>query len=215
MCNFRQADSRLFLCGVLLLALMATANPTLAQTNHTCESTGIVGPLRVSLANPRYFANDCGRSIYMTGTHTWNNFPDMDNTDPYDSEPFNYDAYLDFLDLNNHNFIRLWAWEGFYPDNADRYPRRVWSGPHPWQRTGPGTDMKGKPKFDLTQWNSDYFSRLVSRVQLAQDRGIYVSIMLFEGWELGNAPVKRFILSTPATTSMAFTMVRRPTTFTR
>ena len=38
------------------------------------------------------------------------------------------------------------------------------------------------PKFDLRQFNPAYFDRLRARVIAARERGIYVSIMLFEDW---------------------------------
>ena len=41
----------------------------------------------------------------------------------------------------------------------------------------------GKPGFDLTRFDG-YFDRLRSRVTAARDHGIYVSVMLFEGWEI-------------------------------
>jgi hypothetical protein len=154
----------------------------------TCAGTGIVGPLRVSSINPRYFTNDCGKAVYLTGTHTWNNFPDMDDDYPPENAPFDFNAYLDFLESYGHTFIRLWAWETPFPDNADYYPRRVWAGPQPWIRTGPGVDVVGLPKFNLSSWNQAYFDRLRARVLAAQSRGIYVSIMLFEGWEVQFAP---------------------------
>jgi len=44
--------------------------------------------------------------------------------------------------------------------------------------------LDGKPKFDLKKFNEAYFQRLRERVKAAGDRGIYVSIMLFEGWGL-------------------------------
>jgi len=44
----------------------------------------------------------------------------------------------------------------------------------------------GKPKFDLSRYNPEYFERLRTRVRAAGERGIYVSIMLFEGHELEN-----------------------------
>ena len=46
----------------------------------------------------------------------------------------------------------------------------------------------GKPKFDLTEFDPAYFDRLRHRVEAARDRGIYVSVMLFEGWGLQFAP---------------------------
>jgi hypothetical protein len=42
----------------------------------------------------------------------------------------------------------------------------------------------GKPKFDFDQFNQAYFDRIRSRVIAARNRGIYVSIMLFQGYAL-------------------------------
>ena len=59
--------------------------------------------------------------------------------------------------------------------------------PHPWLRPGPGTALDGKPKFDLESFDAAYFQRLRARTEAAARRGIYVSIMLFEGWGLSYA----------------------------
>jgi hypothetical protein len=58
--------------------------------------------------------------------------------------------------------------------------------PLAYERTGPGKAFDDKPKFDLTKFNQKYFDRLHKRVAFAGERGIYVSVMLFQGWELGS-----------------------------
>lgn len=139
-------------------------------------SVKIQGPLRVYPDNPRYFTDDTGRAVYLTGSHTWGNFKDMGHTDP--PPPFDFEGYLDFLEQYHHNFIRLWTWElSVYTYDGNL----TYATPFPWARTGPGTALDGKPKFDLIQFNQAYFDRLRSRVLAAAKRGIYVSIMLFEG----------------------------------
>jgi len=139
------------------------------------ESTA-TGTLRVHPLNPRYFADGTGRAVYLTGSHTWSNFKDMGKADP--PPCFNFDAYLDFLQEHNHNFIRLWTWDlsTFTYDGELTY-----ATPFPWPRTGPGKALDGKPKFDLRQFDQAFFDRLRSRVMEAGRRRIYVSIMLFEG----------------------------------
>ena len=134
------------------------------------------GPLRVHPANPRYFTDGTGNAVYLTGSHTWNNLKDMGKTDP--PAHFDFDSYLDFLERLNHNFIRMWTWELSKYAYSDSF---TFADPFPWQRTGPGTTLDGKPKFDLRQFNQAYFDRLRSRVIAARERGIYVSVMLFEG----------------------------------
>jgi hypothetical protein len=143
------------------------------------------GPLRVCEGNPRYFSDAGGRAIYLTGSHTWNNLQDMGPTDP--PAAFDYEGYLDFLERHHHNFIRLWRWELLRWDTtANRVgePVQLVVGPHPWARSGPGEAVDGKPRFDLERFHEPYFERLRSRVTAAGDRGMYVAVMLFEGWGL-------------------------------
>jgi hypothetical protein len=138
------------------------------------------GPLRVSPRNPRYFADASGKPVYLTGSHTWGNLKDRAPTDP--PPAFNYAAFLDFLVAHHHNFFRLWTWE--QPHSADQ--TLLYFTPFPWERTGPGTANDGKPQFDLDKLDAAYMNRLRERVIAARDRGIYVAVMLFDGWDLIN-----------------------------
>jgi hypothetical protein len=61
--------------------------------------------------------------------------------------------------------------------------------PQPWPRTGPGSAKDGKPKFDLSHFDQTYFDRLRDRVITAGNKGIYVAVMLFDGWALHLSPV--------------------------
>ena len=204
--------------------------------------SGASGPLTVHPTNPRYFADGTGKAIYLTGSHTWSNLQD-EWTNSYDVT-FDYEAYLDLLQADDHNFIRLWRLElpkyMYEGDGEFRF-----SEPHPWLRVGAGSvnggtvgggtgetggsdegdtaidqggvtsppvstrgpitvgngsaggtggggmalaiaPTPGEGKFDLTQFNQAFFDRLRERVQLASERGIYVSVMLFEGHGLAH-----------------------------
>lgn len=147
------------------------------------------GPLRVSPDNPRYFADPSGKIVYLTGAHTWNSLVDM--LDERSPQKFDFDRYLDFLERHHHNFIRLWAWDSATWDtraNGESESKIVLQClPLPWARTGPGLAADGRPKFDLAKFDPDYFERLRTRVRAAGRRGIYVSVMLFEGWGLMHA----------------------------
>ena len=154
----------------------------------------IKGPLKVSSANPRYFEDGNGKIIYLTGSHTWSNLLDISPSDP--PEPFDFNAYLDWMQKYNHNFFRLWTWESSTRDTKGNSPlqrgylepRLLNVYPLPWARTGPGKALDGKPKFDLNQFNNDYFERLRSSLETALARGFYVSVMLFEGWGMQFSP---------------------------
>lgn len=138
-------------------------------------------PLRVSTANPRYFEREPGMPILLAGSHTWVNLQDNGTSHP--PAPFDYEAFLRFLSDHGHNFFRLWAWE------QSRWVLTVaedqnWIAPSPFERTGPGLALDGLPKFDLTRFNQAYFDRLRQRVEQAGERGIYVSVMLFNGFSV-------------------------------
>jgi beta-lactamase superfamily II metal-dependent hydrolase len=134
-------------------------------------------------SNPRYFENAAGDVVYLVGSHTWNSLVDNGSTGP--PSPFDFTAYLDFLEARGHNFIRLWTWDHthwYFDEGPHGSSYKFVSGPFPWARTGPGLASDGGLKFNLNQFDQAYFDRLRERVQAAQGRGIYVAIMLFEGW---------------------------------
>ncbi|NQV35521.1 MAG: hypothetical protein HQ515_22700 [Phycisphaeraceae bacterium] len=140
------------------------------------------GPLRVHGKNARYFSHASGKAIILSGSHTWANFQER-GVEGHTPE-FDYEAYLDFMEAHEHNFMRLWRWEHaqwmqFVPqDTLIRYK------PMAYMRTGPGEALDGKPRFDLTQFNQAYFDRLRERVVSARQRGIYVGVMLFQGFSI-------------------------------
>jgi hypothetical protein len=137
-------------------------------------------PLRVFEMNPRYFTDGSGKAAYLTGSHTWTSFIDIGIQDP--PPKFDYAGYLEFLRQHNHNFFRLWNWE--HAKWATATKEDVWLDPLPYSRVGHGSALDGKPKFDLRQFNEEYFRRLRQRVVQAADQGIYVSVMLFNGFSV-------------------------------
>ncbi len=155
-----------------------TTSAAVAITVANTVSSGATGPLRVLASNPRYFTDGSGKAVYLTGSHTWANLVDQGTTDP--PSAFDYTAYLNFLVAHNHNFFRLWTWTLPHANDVER----PFSKPLPWPRVGPGTASDGKPQFDLNQFDQTYFDRLRARVIAAGQNGIYVSIMLFEGYDL-------------------------------
>ncbi len=166
-------------------SLAAGAERGAIAAYKTRQASGpAAGPLRVHPKNPRYFADADDNAVYLTGSHTWNSLVDMGPSDP--PPKFDFDAYLDFLVRRDHNFIRLWTWElvswNTKANGRHGHGEVHTVAPLPYARTGPAGALDGKPKFDLAKYNADHFDRLRRRVIAAGKRGIYVSVMLFEGW---------------------------------
>lgn len=142
------------------------------------------GPLKVHSKNSRYFSDTSGKPVYLVGSHNWWTLQDSGTEWPPSFKKvsgYDYGEYLDFLQQHNHNFIRLWAWEqrNWAPWTKDN----CWIDPLPWA-LAEGTALDGRQKFDLSKFNQAHFDRLRERVIQARDRGIYVGVMLFEGWSV-------------------------------
>ncbi len=141
------------------------------------------GPLRRSAINPRYFTDDSGKAVYLTGAHTWPVNQDAKAAEEgREDVVFNYAGYLESMKAYGHNFLRFWTQESavsmFGADKGLYY-----TAPMPYKQVGIREDGRC-PVFDLTKLNQAYFDRLRERCILAGEYGIYVSIMLFEGWSV-------------------------------
>jgi len=147
-----------------------------------------MGPLAVYPQNPRYFQNTATNEvIYLTGSHTWANLVDIGPSDP--PPQFDFDKYIEWMASLNHNFMRMWTWELVTWDTkANGEGKHHTAAPQPYARTGPGNALDGKPRFDLLKYDPAYFERLAKRLAAARERGIYVSVMLFEGWGVQFSP---------------------------
>ena len=156
--------------------------PSAAQAAATARGEVLLaactaGILHVSTANPRYFANAAG-IVPLAGFHTWETLVDHGDSDPPDA--FDYDAFLDALVADGCNFIKLWACESL----QDWCDAVKYFSPYIYQRTGPGNAADGKLKVDLTLFNQTYFGRLRERTIEAGNRGLYVCVQLFQGWQV-------------------------------
>jgi len=159
------------------LAALASTSAVLAVDR---PAPSFAGPLRVHPDNPRYFTGDSGRAIYLTGAHTWRTVQDAGTAFP--PAAFDFSEFLDLLGKHHHNFVRLWVFESsawVRPDSTI-----LWLDPLPFERTGPGRAVDGRPKLDVTKFNQAFFDRLRSRVVAAGDRGMYVGVMLFQGFSV-------------------------------
>jgi hypothetical protein len=164
-----------------------------ANAGHSeLAALAAAGPLVVSTLNPRYFAvaSNARKAVYLTGSHIWNNLHDGMGPGAECAEvpePLDFRELLDFLAQRGHNFIRLWRWEHFKSQAAGG-DFHLCMTPQPWPRTGPGVATDGKPRFNLDTFDEAFFQRLRERVAAAGERGMYVGVMLFDGWALHLSP---------------------------
>ena len=171
----------IFLVVVLGTAFVLGQEPGKPLTRVRASTA--TGPLRANPANPRYFTDGSGKAIYLTGSHTWANLMDRGQMNP-PAAAFDYAAYMKWMVDHNFNFMRLWTAElpdaGPGPDYAEgNFVALPWK----WMRTGPGTANDGGLKFDLTKLDQKYFDKMRARTIIAGQKGIYVSVMLFNGYE--------------------------------
>ena len=135
--------------------------------------------LSVDPTNSRYFTDGSGRAVYLAGSQTWATLQERRMA----ATPlFDYEAWLDFLHAHHHNFFRLWTWEHGWGMQFTREEIRY--TPYWYRRTGPGVALDGRPRFDLEQPNDYLYARLRERVRMAADAGLYVAVMLFQGFSV-------------------------------
>ena len=163
-----------------LIACFISSSRSYAQSS--AESNPPITGVLTRSRNHHYFQDAKGHAILLVGSQTWNSLQDWgaDNS----PQPFDFARFVKFLKDHGHNFTLLWTIETpkfcNLPVVAENPPQFTVS-PFPWKRTGPGNATDGKPKFDLNQFNPQYFLRLRSRVEALNRAGIYVGVYLFTG----------------------------------
>jgi hypothetical protein len=166
-------NRRSFLRRVGSVAALAVTGARTSLANFSPAS----GPLRVSPANPRYFVDGSGRPVFLTGAHTWANFQE---TGMAPIPTFDWEGYLSMMMACNHNFMRFWAWQ--QSAWAPWTPDKILFEPTLYMRPGPGAALDGGLKFDLTQFNPAYFSRMKDRLTECRNRNIYCAVQLFQSF---------------------------------
>lgn len=91
----------------------------------------------------------------------------------------------------------------------------------PFPRTGPGTALDGQPKYDLDQWNPEFFERLHGFLSIAQNLGVIVEVTLlsntyYEGvWNLNPLNSNNNINNLPVIAWQDYMSLRHPEYFER
>ena len=98
---------------------------------------------------------------------------------------FDYIKYLNTMQKDGMNYTRLftgsmyWEIDGDFSIANNTLAPAQGTALAPWKRSDVTGNANGGNKFDLDQWNEEYFSRFKSVVEEAQKRNIIVEVTLF------------------------------------
>jgi len=115
--------------------------------------------MTVYSANPRYLVNS-GTPVVILGADT-----------PLTViKSANYRASIDFMAAHKVNYGRVWTVT----------PWAATESYFPWARDGGGGANDGLQKYNLTHWDTNFWSRLKDACAYAQSKDVYLSIILFD-----------------------------------
>ena len=128
-------------------------------------------PIRIHDENPKCFEFRGRPLMLVTATEHYG---------AVFNRPFRFERYLDDAARNAMTLTRLFClfreqqhaqnpYSTCKPESTDYVS--------PYPRTGPGKAIDGLPKYDLEQWNPEFFDRLQRFMTLASDRGIVVELV--------------------------------------
>src|SRR6266567_152115 len=126
---------------------------TIMVSNATSTS---MGPLKKSTMNTRYFVDPAGNAVFLSGSHTWNDVQDTSQSSSPAAFPFA--NYVNMLKADGQNATILWRKD--MPRECG-WNSSTWNlQPQPWLRSTTSGASDGGNKFDLTQFNQQFFDRM-------------------------------------------------------
>jgi len=131
-------------------------------------------PIRLHPANPHYYEFNGVPTILITSAEHYGAVINKD---------FDYVTYLDALKAYGMNYTRFYPGAMFEP--MGKFVKGNPLGPRPrslvlpWARSNEPGYLFGGNKFDLDQWNPEYFARLKDFMAKAGERGIVVEVCFF------------------------------------
>ncbi|HEV3301166.1 MAG TPA: hypothetical protein VG055_16060 [Planctomycetaceae bacterium] len=174
--NHRLPEARRLLLMAVVLGFCATSTPRTPAADDVAGA-GVTQQLRPAVSlhpeNPRYFLFR-GRPLILIAA-----------TEHYGSvinRPFDFERYLADAADKHQTMTRTFLL--FREQQSARNPSSPCKPESPdfvtpWPRTGPGNAIDGEPRFDLDQWNPEYFRRLHRFLSRASEFGIVVELTLF------------------------------------
>jgi hypothetical protein len=163
-----EMHNHFFKCSIGALVLLAFFIPQNVQAQNT---------LRLFPANHHYLTYQNKPIVLITSAEHYGELINLD---------FDYVKYLDALHKEGMNNTRVFS--GAYVERKDdikfmHYANSLAPKPGrlitPWNRSNEPGYVNGGNKFDLDQWNEQYFSRAKNLIKQAAKRNIMVEFTLF------------------------------------
>jgi len=132
-------------------------------------------PISLHPQNPHYFLYKGKPTVLITSAEHYGAVLNAD---------FDYKKYLQTMHAERMNYTRIFAGSyaeipgSFGIENNSLAPA-VGSFIAPWKRVDEPGLFKGEKKFDLNEWNPEYFTRLKNFISLADELGIVVEVTIF------------------------------------
>ncbi|MEM9833698.1 MAG: hypothetical protein AAF944_23915 [Bacteroidota bacterium] len=159
--------SRVVLIPLTLVGILATqslsAQPDVAQS------------LALHPDNPHYFIYQDEPTLLITSAEHYGAVLNLD---------FDYQTYLETMHREGMNYTRIFVGSyveipGSFGIGNNTLAPAVGRFIAPWQRTDEAGLYEGEKKFNLNEWNPDYFERLTDFIREAGQRGIIVEVTFF------------------------------------
>ncbi len=136
---------------------------------------GIAQPVALHPVNPHYLIFKGKPLILVTSAEHYGSILNLD---------FDYNKYLETMYNEGMNYTRIFSGSyveipGSFGIKNNTLAPAAGSFLAPWKRTDEDGLYKGEKKFDLDQWNPEYFSRLKDFISLAAKYDIIVEVTLF------------------------------------
>ncbi|MBZ5857406.1 DUF6298 domain-containing protein [Flavihumibacter profundi] len=165
-----------------------TGDRSYVSGSSSNSKDSILKPVRVHPDNPKCFLFRGEPMVFLTATEHYGSVM---------NRPFRYERYLADAAAKGITYTRLFLLFRELQSAQNPYSTCKPESPDyiaPFLRTGPGKALDGELKYDLNQWNPEFFSRLDKFLALASHYGIVVELTLLSNtyeppvWDLN--PVK-------------------------
>jgi Family of unknown function (DUF6298) len=151
----------------LLLLIVAALGAHLAPRGRADE------PIAIHPENSRYFLFRGRPLVLITATEHYGSVVNA---------RFDFERYLVDAADKKQTLSRLFLLFREQQSSRNPYSPLKPESPDylaPYPRSGPGTALDGEPKYDLDQWNGEFFTRLHRFLARASELGIVVELTLF------------------------------------